>query len=206
MSASACNLLFSGFERSSRQARRPSEPNAGSMTLQDLSSIGEIVGATAVVISLVYLAIQVRQNTRQIRENSEINRLMLQENFVSGQQDALLNLAQDPEFYRVWREGTQNSDGISDDDRERFGMLLYSQMYRYHLMLQAKSVEPLEYKRAVLQIKRLAQVPSFRVWWSRQRRYFEFDPDFCRVVDEQIRATVQDRHQAGEDSPAKNGG
>lgn len=85
---------------------------------------------------------------------------MLQENFVSGQQHALLNMAQDPEFYRVWREGTHNPEGISDEDRDRFGMLLYSQMYRYHLMLQAKSVEPLEYRRAVLQIERLAQVPG----------------------------------------------
>jgi hypothetical protein len=156
------------------------------MTLQDLSSIGEIVGAIAVVVSLVYLAIQVRQNTREIRENSEVNRLMLQENFVSGQQHVLLGMAQDPEFYRVWREGTQNPHGISEEDRERFGMMLYSQMYRYHLMLQARSVEPLEYRRAILQIERLAQVPGFRSWWSRQRRYFEFDLEFCRIVDEQV--------------------
>lgn len=163
------------------------------MTLQDLSSIGEIVGAIAVVISLVYLAIQVRLNTREIRENSEINRLMLQENFVSGQQQALLSMAQDPELYRVWREGTQNPEGISDQDRERFGMLLYSQMYRYHLMLQAKSVEPLEHRRAMLQIERLAQMPSFQGWWSRQRRHFEFDPEFCHMVDEHIGAFLQAR-------------
>lgn len=37
------------------------------MTLSDLADIAEIVGGVAVVISLVYLAIQVRQNTNLVR-------------------------------------------------------------------------------------------------------------------------------------------
>ncbi len=37
------------------------------MTLEDLGNLGEIIGAIAVVISLVYLAVQIRQNTAQIR-------------------------------------------------------------------------------------------------------------------------------------------
>ncbi len=34
------------------------------MTLQDLGSLGELVGGIAVVVSVVYLAIQIRHNTR----------------------------------------------------------------------------------------------------------------------------------------------
>jgi hypothetical protein len=41
------------------------------LSWQDLGSIGELVGAVAVVISLVYLAFQIRQNTRQIDENTK---------------------------------------------------------------------------------------------------------------------------------------
>ena len=37
------------------------------MTLQDLGNIGEFVGAIGVIASLVYLAIQIRQNTRTLR-------------------------------------------------------------------------------------------------------------------------------------------
>ena len=39
------------------------------MSLEDLGNIGEFVAAVAVVVSLVYLAIQIRQNTHQITEN-----------------------------------------------------------------------------------------------------------------------------------------
>ena len=40
------------------------------MTLEDLGNLGEFVGAIAVVISLVYLAVQIRQNTRALHGSS----------------------------------------------------------------------------------------------------------------------------------------
>ena len=37
------------------------------MSIQDWAAIGEIVGAIAVLVTLIYLTAQIRQNTRQIR-------------------------------------------------------------------------------------------------------------------------------------------
>ena len=37
------------------------------MTLSDLGSIGEFVSSLAVVVSLIYVAIQIRQNSREVR-------------------------------------------------------------------------------------------------------------------------------------------
>jgi hypothetical protein len=37
------------------------------MTLNDLANLGQIIGAIAVVISLIYVAFQIRQNTAAIR-------------------------------------------------------------------------------------------------------------------------------------------
>ena len=42
------------------------------MTLSDLGSIGEFIGSIAVIISLIYVAIQIRDNTRQL-VRSELN-------------------------------------------------------------------------------------------------------------------------------------
>ena len=33
------------------------------LTLQDLGNLGEALGAVAVIVSLIYLALQIRQNT-----------------------------------------------------------------------------------------------------------------------------------------------
>ena len=40
------------------------------MTLQDLGNLGEFISAVAVVVSLVYVAYQIRQNTRQLADHS----------------------------------------------------------------------------------------------------------------------------------------
>ncbi len=100
------------------------------MTLEDIGNLSEIIGAIAVVISLVYLAVQIRQNTAQIRESSQVSRLLLQENFVSGQEQLIRSFLENEEMFRVWRLGSTTTDKLSGDDRERFGLLLYGQMYR----------------------------------------------------------------------------
>ena len=38
-------------------------------TIQDLGAVGEFIGAIGVVITLVYLAYQIRQNTSQLKQN-----------------------------------------------------------------------------------------------------------------------------------------
>ena len=67
------------------------------MTLQDLGSLGEFIGAIAVVISLIYLAAQIRQNTRALHSSSYAQ---------SAEQLWLVNLAvaQDRDLARIWAE------------------------------------------------------------------------------------------------------
>ena len=89
------------------------------MTLSDIGNIAEAIGAIAVVASLVYLAIQIRQNTAQIQHNSMLSRLTLQENFVSGQQQFFHALLEDEEFFRVWELCSLPGDQISEQDREK---------------------------------------------------------------------------------------
>lgn len=45
------------------------------MTIQDWGSIGDMIGGIAVVASLVYLSIQIRQNTQQISRSVEASKL-----------------------------------------------------------------------------------------------------------------------------------
>jgi hypothetical protein len=42
------------------------------MTLQDWGSIGEVVGAIAVVVTLIYLAKQIRLNTHEMEESRKL--------------------------------------------------------------------------------------------------------------------------------------
>ena len=40
------------------------------MTIQDMGAVGEMIGGIAVIITLIYLTLQIRQNTRAVRLNT----------------------------------------------------------------------------------------------------------------------------------------
>ena len=89
------------------------------MTLEDLGNIGEFVGAIGVVVSLLYLAIQIRRSN--LLATAESNRF--------GQHapiEPIMAIVQDPEVARIFREGLGDRDALSSDEKVRFDMLLGS--------------------------------------------------------------------------------
>jgi hypothetical protein len=80
-----------------------------------ISAIGQLVGALAVVISLIYLATEVRSNVRATQQAAmratldSFNRL--------GQQ-----LTQDPGLGGLYYRGLQDFESLEGVDRTRFGV------------------------------------------------------------------------------------
>ena len=44
------------------------------MNWEAIGAISQMIGALAVVVSLVYLALQIRQNTKQLEQNERVSR------------------------------------------------------------------------------------------------------------------------------------
>lgn len=81
-----------------------------------IGAIGEIIGAIAVVVTLLYLAVQVRQNTRTTEHAIKRG--------VHGDARSWTDkLIQDPELTDLYRAG-MNGEELSSGDRLRFSMLL----------------------------------------------------------------------------------
>ena len=83
------------------------------MNWEALGAIGEIVGAVAVVITIGYLAVQIRQNTRTLR---------LSTHHMIGSRSTDLNrtMADSADLARITMIGDQNPDGLSPEDRRRW--------------------------------------------------------------------------------------
>jgi hypothetical protein len=62
-----------------------------------------------VVATLVYLAFQIRQNTRQIAQNTLSLRLAASHAFNRDRQDVRMTIAQDPEMARILRVGPDST-------------------------------------------------------------------------------------------------
>jgi len=134
-----------------------------------LGAIGEIVGAAAVVVSLLYLAGQVRFNSRQIRHAAaqavldKLNGLIGQLAFTSGAGD-------------VWTRGLSGLEALTDDEEVvRFSSMLlqafwaYEEVYHYR---QAGLIEDWAWVHARAPIDHFMQAPGFQQWWGIRADWF----------------------------------
>ncbi|MEM1261001.1 MAG: hypothetical protein AAGH76_01260 [Pseudomonadota bacterium] len=153
------------------------------MTLDDLGNIGEIVGGIAVVVSLLYLATQIRQSSR-------IDRFQAHRSLSEAMAGIMADIARDPEMYRVWRQLIDHPESASDNDRERFGMMLYRAFSTFGDAHRFGDLDSSLNSRYRLYRDRLLGYPAVRLWWSRQRE--SFSEPFRGDVDRHIAATFPD--------------
>jgi hypothetical protein len=83
------------------------------MSLNDLANLGQVIGAIAVVISLIYVALQIRQNTNAVRSATAQT---VHEHFSNW-----YNLvAADAELARIAANGLRDYSSLSEQERVRF--------------------------------------------------------------------------------------
>ena len=101
------------------------------MSLNDAYLVSQIAAAILVAPTLLYLAVQVRQNTKQMRANASFQWLA-----ASGEMNALV--AGDKQAASVFRRGWDDPATLDDDERTQYlvhighFMQIYSTMYELH--------------------------------------------------------------------------
>jgi hypothetical protein len=83
------------------------------MDITTLAAWGEFLGGIAVVVSLVYLASQIRQNSKLLEAAAEDSRIQTY-NATSAM------MAGDPEIARIYWDGIEDREALSKTDRRRF--------------------------------------------------------------------------------------
>lgn len=83
------------------------------MTIQDLGSIAEVMGAIATVVSLIYLAIQIRSNTSAVRATSAQS---VHEAFATWYR----MLAGDAQLAQLVANGLRDYSSLTETDKARF--------------------------------------------------------------------------------------
>ena len=112
------------------------------MNLQDWGAIGEVIGALAVVVTLIYLAKQIRQNTHAMEE---ARRLALAQTYQmrSDALQAMLVEAADSEYIGpiiirltglCYPEDVAALDALTDAERGRFRMWQIAQQTHWDNM------------------------------------------------------------------------
>ena len=87
------------------------------MSIQDWGAIGEIIGALAVVASLIYLATQIRQNTRQISLSMDSAKLAAFERNVEAGNSMREALIMNPEISELFLRAAADFDSLSKTEK-----------------------------------------------------------------------------------------
>ncbi|MDG2140819.1 MAG: hypothetical protein P8K27_04920 [Gammaproteobacteria bacterium] len=138
------------------------------MTISELGSIGELVGAIATVATLLYLALQIKANTQAEKYNAI-------KDIINSVVGSLSRLGDSNEMMDFWTSGTKSFNNLSTKDQVRFTSAATELLAAIEATLEtAKSggikEESVDAVRAmVFQLMRNPGVREYWLAWGRTR-------------------------------------
>ena len=138
------------------------------MTLEQLASIGEIISSFAVIISLVYLAIQIRTNT-------EAERTSTYQSIVSDFGALNNNMASTPELSHLFVHGMENYHQFNPEEQARISQMFFQCFHYFENMFYQHRKGYLDdevwagWSRLMLTYY---SRPGFQTWWEYRREVY----------------------------------
>ena len=151
------------------------------MDITTLAAWGEFLGGIGVIVSLIYLASQIRQNSKLLRASTASATAQIE--FGSS-----AIMVEDPEVARIQWEGLADRDSLSESDRRRFDPHVGIQMrgqeqhYRFH---RDGLTGPEEWQSRNRQAGWWVQQPGIQQWWREWGG--QYSDDFRAHIDGLIR-------------------
>ena len=160
------------------------------MTLTDLASIGSLLSATAVAVSLVYLALQVRQTEKN-------QRALVQQGRAERVSRAVFELAQE-DYSTLYHKGARHPESLTAPELDRFLMICRAAFLSAEdsfLQHKAGLMDETSYASFIAGAHANLTSPGFRAAWSSLAPYFGADfrafPD-ARVAERALPAAPVD--------------
>src|SRR5437016_13044325 len=147
------------------------------MNWEAISALGQIVGAVAVVISVIYLALQVRSNARQTRLASMRSMSDAFNEFLQG-------VAGNEKMGELWYRGVTDYESIKGGDLPRFNALIdhlfriFEEMYYQKL---EGHLDPRVWRGFEAPMRDIIAYPGIQAWWRTRSHWFS--REFQEFID-----------------------
>ena len=149
--------------------------------LERILQVGELVAAIAVIVSVVFVGIEIRQNSRaQVQATTQAA--------VSDYVGSLELMAGDPEFACLYTRAVQDFDGLDAADRLRFSayyMSTYYQLQEMHRLAEEGAIDADTWSGFHSLLQETTRYPGVRQWFAVRRTWFS--ERFQTYVDELMR-------------------
>ena len=149
-------------------------------SIQDLGALGEFVGSVAVLVTLIYL-------TYQFRQNSIIARTAGQNELLRGYGDWVQLTTTHPDLANVLRRTLADWESATPEEQERAsgwmlsaGLLAEQALYLW----REKLIYENSYNRAIGLAVSIASTPGGCKWWSHAR--LALGGDIADLLDDEL--------------------
>jgi hypothetical protein len=138
------------------------------VTLNELGNIGEFVSSIGVIVSLVYLAVQIRKNT-------ETERTSTYQSVVSDFGSLNATMSSNPELSYLFAKAMENFGDLDSGEKARVSQLFFATFHYFENMYYQNRKGYLEedvwrgWERLMLTYYAR---PGFQTWWSIRRDVF----------------------------------
>ena len=150
------------------------------MNWDALGAVGEIIGAVAVILTVGYLALQIRQNTAAVRSTA-----------TQGASQELAGvyhtLCTDPELAMIFVRGLKAPNELSDPEMARYfslHMMTMFNMQTLYMQTQNQFMDEtllLSWSRVVSDI---FETPGFQLFWGQRKHVFA--PEFREYLEAEV--------------------
>ncbi len=154
------------------------------MDLMQLGALGELVGGVAVIASLIFVGLQIRQNTRS-------NRHISTQNLVGLHANANLMISTNGELAEILQRSIAGGpDPLRPEEQLRFNTFwlgAYSQFDYAYTRYREGDLDADVWKRIEYEISVFLGLPGVAAWWSQDKR--RFSDAFVQFVDRAVAET-----------------
>lgn len=137
-------------------------------SLERILQVGEIVAAIAVIISVVFVAIEIRQSSQaQVQATTQAA--------VSDYLDSLELMASDGEFACLYTRAVQDFESLNGADRLRFSayyMSTYYQLQEMHRLAEEGAIDADTWSGFHSLLQETTRYPGVRQWFALRRTWF----------------------------------
>ena len=147
------------------------------MNWDALGAIAEAVGAAAVVATLAYLAIQIRQNTISARSATY-------QSIVNTSAELAITFSRDESFADLFARGASNPDCLTSAERIRLHAHIYTVFRCYELIFhqyELRAIEKSVWEGWRRNMSRFLRMIGYRSVWESTKA--EFPPSFVAEVE-----------------------
>lgn len=151
------------------------------MNWDAIGATGEVLGALVVVLTLGYLAVQVRQNTAQQKREETVS--------IQRGQNEVVSQLKDPVMVRSYAITSEKGRGASPEDRSRAIIWVIQYLNHFQIVYDLHQLGSLDEERYKLwEGFAISMVASkgLREWWDEEQGKSAFMPEIQSLFDRKL--------------------